>query len=73
MAEPIAIFEGHKGPVYDLKFYDDGKEALLFRFGISSRICFYFSMLHFLISCFLDLFEKDALTLLDFVLNFSSF
>ncbi|KAM0932519.1 putative transcription factor WD40-like family [Dioscorea sansibarensis] len=38
MAEPIAIFEGHKGPVYDLKFYDDGKEALLFSCGDDGRI-----------------------------------
>lgn len=52
MEEPIAVIEGHKGPVYDLKFYDDGKEALLFRFGISLRICFYFSMLHCLVSSF---------------------
>ncbi|KAH7686459.1 WD40 repeat protein [Dioscorea alata] len=38
MAEPVAVIEGHKGPVYDLKFYDDGKEALLFSCGDDGRI-----------------------------------
>ncbi|WOK99863.1 hypothetical protein Cni_G08575 [Canna indica] len=38
LAEPLHIFQGHKGPAYDLKFYQRGEECILFSCGDDGRL-----------------------------------
>ncbi|PON84437.1 WD repeat containing protein [Trema orientale] len=37
-AEPECFLQGHEGPVYDVKFYGDGEDALLLSCGDDGRI-----------------------------------
>ncbi|OAY82355.1 THO complex subunit 6 [Ananas comosus] len=36
--DPLCIIQGHKGPAYDLKFFEDGEESLLLSCGDDGRI-----------------------------------